>query len=92
MPENLATFRRLKKEYPNKVIVASLMGRDDAEWTDLVRQCEENGADFIELNFSCPNMMDEVLGSAIGQNPELVERFTAAARRGARVAARRFRS
>ena len=81
VPENLATFRRLKKEYPNKVIVASLMGRDDAEWTDLARQCEENGADVIELNFSCPNMMDEVLGSAIGQNPELVERFTAAARR-----------
>ncbi len=85
VPENLATFRRLKKEYPNKVIVASLMGRDDAEWTDLARQCEENGADVIELNFSCPNMMDEVLGSAIGQNPELVERFTAAARRGAKI-------
>ena len=30
-------------------------------------------------------MMDEVLGSAIGQNPELVERFTAAARRGAKI-------
>ena len=71
--ENLATFRRLKKAYPNKVIVASLMGRDDPEWEDLARQCEENGADVIELNFSCPNMMDEVLGSAIGQNPELVE-------------------
>lgn len=85
VPENLATFRRLKKEYPNKVIVASLMGRDDAEWADLARQCEENGADVIELNFSCPNMMDEVLGSAIGQNPELVERFTAAARRGAKI-------
>ena len=83
--ENLATYRRLKKAYSNKVIVASLMGRDDAEWEDLARQCEENGADVIELNFSCPNMMDEVLGSAIGQNPELVERFTAAARRGAKI-------
>lgn len=83
--ENLATFRRLKKAYPNKVIVASLMGRDDPEWEDLARQCEENGADVIELNFSCPNMMDEVLGSAIGQNPELVERFTAAARCGAKI-------
>ena len=61
--ENLATYRRLKKAYPNKVIVASLMGRDDAEWEDLARQCEENGADVIELNFACPNMMDEVLGS-----------------------------
>lgn len=83
--ENLATFRRLKKEYPNKVIVASIMGRDNKEWEILARQCEENGADVIELNFSCPNMMDEVLGSAIGQNPELVERFTATVRRGATI-------
>ena len=42
-----------------------------------------NGADVLELNFSCPNMMEEGLGSDIGQVPELVERFTAAARRGA---------
>ena len=80
--ENMETFRRLKKEYPNKVIVASMMGRNDKEWEDLARQCQENGADVIELNFSCPNMMEEGLGSDIGQQPELVERFTAAARRG----------
>ncbi len=85
VPENMATFRRLKKDYPKKVIVASLMGRDDKEWEDLARQCEENGADVIELNFSCPNMIDGVLGSAIGQSPELVKRFTAAARRGAKI-------
>ena len=81
MAENMEIFRRLKKPYPTKFILASIMGQNDGEWEDLARQCEENGADVIELNFSCPNMMDEVLGSAIGQNPELVERFTAAARR-----------
>ncbi|MBR1553648.1 MAG: NAD-dependent dihydropyrimidine dehydrogenase subunit PreA [Schwartzia sp.] len=85
VPENMATFRKLKKEYPNKVIVASMMGRDDKEWENLARQCQENGADVIELNFSCPNMMEEGLGSDIGQHPELVERFTAAARRGATI-------
>ena len=61
------------------------MGQNDAEWEDLARQCEENGADAIELNFSCPNMADGGLGSDIGQVPELVERFTAAARRGTRL-------
>ncbi len=80
--ENMAIFRRLKAEYPSKFILASIMGRNDAEWEELARQCEENGADAIELNFSCPNMADGGLGSDIGQVPELVERFTAAARRG----------
>ena len=61
------------------------MGQNDAEWEELSRLCEENGADAIELNFSCPNMADGGLGSDIGQVPELVERFTAAARRGTKL-------
>ena len=80
--ENMAIFRRLKQNYPTKFILASIMGQNDSEWETLSRLCEENGADAIELNFSCPNMMDGGLGSDIGQVPELVERFTAAARRG----------
>ena len=83
--ENMEIFRRLKANYPTKFILASIMGQNDAEWEDLARQCEKNGADAIELNFSCPNMADSGLGSDIGQVPELVERFTAAARRGASI-------
>ena len=83
--ENMEVFRRLKKNYPAKFILASIMGRNDEEWEELARLCQENGADAIELNFSCPNMMDEGLGSDIGQVPELVERFTKAARRGASI-------
>ncbi len=80
--ENMEIFRRLKSKYPSKFILASIMGQNDAEWEELARLCEENGADAIELNFSCPNMAEEGLGSDIGQVPDLVERFTAAARRG----------
>ena len=83
--ENMEIFRRLKQDFPTKFILASIMGQNEAEWEELSRLCEENGADAIELNFSCPNMMDEGLGSDIGQVPELVERFTAAARRGASI-------
>ena len=83
--ENMAIFRRLKAEYPAKFILASIMGQNDAEWEELARQCEENGADGIELNFSCPNMAEGGLGSDIGQVPALVERFTAAARRGTKL-------
>ena len=79
--ENMEIFRRLKQNYPTKVIVASIMGQNEAEWGELARLCEENGADAVELNFSCPNMAEGGLGSDIGQVPELVERFTAAAKR-----------
>ena len=82
--ENMEVFRKLKKNYPSKFILASIMGQNDKEWEELTRLCDENGADAIELNFSCPNMADGGLGSDIGQVPELVERFTRAARRGSK--------
>ena len=83
--ENMEVFRRLKANYPTKFILASIMGENDEDWERLARLCEENGADAIELNFSCPNMAEGGLGSDIGQVPELVERFTAAARRGTKI-------
>ena len=90
--ENMEVFRRLKAKYPTKFILASIMGKDDEDWEHLARLCEENGADAIELNFSCPNMAEGGLGSDIGQVPELVERFTAAARRGSGTQGRRRRN
>ena len=83
--ENMEIFRRLKENYPTKFILASIMGQNEDEWEELSRLCEENGADAIELNFSCPNMQEDGLGSDIGQVPELVERFTRAAKRGAKI-------
>ena len=81
VPENMSIFRQLKKKYPTKFILASIMGQNEHEWGELAHTCQENGADAIELNFSCPNMMEDGLGSDIGQIPELVERFTAAAKK-----------
>lgn len=78
--DDMEIFRRLKANYPNKRIIASIMGKDEAEWGVLAARCEESGADLIELNFSCPNMMEEGFGSDIGQCPELVERYTRSAK------------
>ncbi len=80
--ENMSVFRKLKDHYPTKFILASIMGQNEQEWEDLARLCDENGADAIELNFSCPNMENSGLGSDIGQDPASVEKFTAAAKRG----------
>ena len=79
--ENMEIFRKLKQNYPSKIILASIMGQNEEEWESLSKLCEENGADAIELNFSCPNMQEDGLGSDIGQVPELVEKFTRAAKR-----------
>ena len=80
--ENLSIFKHLKDKYPSKVIVASIMGRNEEEWTYLTKKSDEAGADVIELNFSCPNMEDGSLGVTIGQDEKLVERFSKAARKG----------
>lgn len=80
--ENMECFKRLKEKYPTKVIISSIMGRNEEEWEKLARLSTEAGADVIELNFSCPNMEEKGVGVDIGQDSELVRRFTKAARRG----------
>ena len=85
LQEDLDIIRRLKHDYPAKVIIASIMGRNDEEWERLARLSQDAGADMIECNFSCPNMEQEGLGVDIGQNPEAVAQCTRAARRGCTV-------
>lgn len=76
LEENLEIFRRLKKNYPNKVLVYSIMGQTDEEWTEHARLSEEAGADIIECNFSCPHMSAHGMGSDVGEDPQLVKRYT----------------
>ena len=80
--EDCEILKRLKKEFPNKVIIASIMGRNEEEWELVAREITKSGCDAIELNFSCPNMELKGTGSDIGQDPEAVKRYTKAARRG----------
>ncbi len=80
--ENLSAIRRLKADFPTKVIVASIMGRDEAEWTKLAELVTEAGADIVECNFSCPHMAADGLGSDVGQNPAMVAAYTRAVLRG----------
>jgi dihydropyrimidine dehydrogenase (NAD+) subunit PreA len=66
--------RRLKKEFPKKVVAASIMGAKKEHWEELVRRLEAAGVDLIECSFSCPHGMPEKgMGSAVGQSPELTE-------------------
>jgi len=81
--EDLKAIEQLHRDFPSKVLIASIMGRNENEWTELASRCEKAGASVIECNFSCPNMEDSALGITIGQSEELTERFTRAVKRGA---------
>ena len=80
--ENMQVFEKLRKDFPNKVIIASIMGQNEAEWTELAAKCEKAGASLIECNFSCPNMEQDSLGVTIGQSEKLVEKYTRATKKG----------
>ena len=82
LSENVSYLKKLKKNYPSKIIIASIMGRNEEEWTQLAKIMTEAGADIIECNFSCPHMAEDGLGSDVGQNPELVRTFTKAVKKG----------
>ena len=69
-------LRRLKRDYPNKVVIASIMGQADSDWTELAIKAQEAGCDAVELNFSCPQMKHAGMGSDVGQSPELVTYYT----------------
>jgi dihydropyrimidine dehydrogenase (NAD+) subunit PreA len=82
LEQNLDWLKRLKEDYPSKIIVASIMGENEEEWTELARLVTETGVDIIECNFSCPQMASEAMGADVGQNPELVKRYCEATRKG----------
>ncbi|XP_004932559.2 dihydropyrimidine dehydrogenase [NADP(+)] [Bombyx mori] len=69
------SIKELKKDFPNKVVIASIMcSYNEDDWTELARKAEAAGSDALELNLSCPHGMGESgMGLACGQDPVLVK-------------------
>ncbi len=77
LEENLAEMAEVKRRYPKNVLVASLMFETQEEWKDVIEKVQDLGADAIELNFGCPHgMCERGMGSAVGQEPKLLEKIT----------------
>lgn len=72
---NFENMMKLKRDYPEHVMVASIMGSSEEEWKELAKMCDQAGADLIEGNFSCPQMTSHAMGSDVGTNPELVKSY-----------------
>ncbi|KAG6673087.1 hypothetical protein I3842_16G094100 [Carya illinoinensis] len=71
----LKEFKKLKEEYPDRILIASIMEEyDKAAWEELIDRVEQTGIDAIEINFSCPHGMPErKMGAAVGQDCALLE-------------------
>ena len=75
---NLREIKKVKRDWPDRAMVVSLMVPCEEEcWKQILPLVEDTEADGIELNFGCPHGMSERgMGSAVGQVPEYIEMVT----------------
>jgi dihydropyrimidine dehydrogenase (NAD+) subunit PreA len=77
--------RTLKKEFPDRVVAASIMGSKKEEWQELVKRLEDAGVDVIECSFSCPQgSMGEEAGAMLAQSIDATERVAGWVKQAAR--------
>ena len=75
---NLREITAVKRDYPDRAMIVSLMVPcEEQAWKAILPHVEATGADGIELNFGCPHgMAERGMGSAVGQVPEYIEMVT----------------
>ncbi|MBB5516649.1 dihydropyrimidine dehydrogenase (NAD+) subunit PreA [Rubricella aquisinus] len=75
---NLREMKTIKRDFPDRALIASIMVPCEEEaWRAILPHVEDTGADGIELNFGCPHGMSERgMGAAVGQVPEYIEMVT----------------
>ncbi len=72
---NLDEITRVKRDWPDRAMIVSLMVPcEEQNWKDILKRVEATGADGVELNFGCPHGMSERgMGAAVGQVPEYIQ-------------------
>ena len=75
---NLEEIRRVKRNWPDRAVIVSLMVPvEEAAWRQILAMVEDVGADGVELNFGCPHGMSERgMGAAVGQVPAYIQQVT----------------
>ena len=78
LEDNLKDIKQVKKDWPDRAVVVSLMVPcTEKDWQFIINKIEDTGCDGVELNFGCPHGMSERgMGSAVGQVPEYIEMVT----------------
>ncbi len=80
----------IKRDYPDHVLVASIMAGSGSDeemraWQTLVQGVQDEGVDAVELNYSCPHMDRPDMGSGLGKDAALVSTTTQAVKEVARI-------
>ncbi len=72
---NLEEIKRVKRNWPDRAMIVSLMVPcEEPNWASILKKVEDTGADGVELNFGCPHGMSERgMGAAVGQVPEYIK-------------------
>ena len=71
---NLREIREVKRRYPDRALIASLMVESKDDWREIIKRTEDTGCDGLELNFGCPHgMCERGMGSAVGQEPDVLK-------------------
>jgi len=81
-------IKELKNEFPDRVIIASIMAEGEKlqEWQELTEILQDAGADVIELNLSCPNGVPERgMGSFVSEIPDLCGKITDAVKKVSKI-------
>ncbi|HXH91125.1 MAG TPA: NAD-dependent dihydropyrimidine dehydrogenase subunit PreA, partial [Thermoanaerobaculia bacterium] len=86
----LGKLAAIKKAYPKHIIVGSIMagsGNDKelGNWQTLARALQDEGADALELNFSCPHMDRVDMGSNVGKDKVLCSVVTQAVKQVSKI-------
>ena len=78
LEDNLKEIKQIKKDWPDRAVVVSLMVPcTEKDWKYILKKIEDTDCDGVELNFGCPHGMSERgMGSAVGQVPEYIEMVT----------------
>ena len=75
---NLDEIRQVKKDWPDRAVVVSVMlPMNEGAWAKYLPMIEDTGCDGLELNFGCPHGMSERgMGAAVGQVPDYIQMAT----------------
>ena len=75
---NLREIEQIRKEWPDRVVIGSMMAQiDEKSWKDLAIKIANSGVHGIELNLGCPHgMCERGMGPSIGQVPDMIEKTT----------------
>lgn len=84
----LDELKILRKRYPKKMIIGSVMapGHDMDAWAKLVSEMNRVGCNAVELNLGCPHGMPERdMGAICSQDPEIVFNIVSTAKASSKV-------